>query len=66
MEIVELETEAEFHEAFPLMHELRPALTLESFLSITGDMVWEGYRLFGGRENGLLVALAGVAVCLNL
>jgi GNAT superfamily N-acetyltransferase len=66
MEIVELQTEEEFREAFPLMHELRPALTLESFLAITGDMVWDGYRLFGGREDGRLVALAGVAVCLNL
>lgn len=66
MEIVELQTEAEFRAAFPLMHELRPHLTPDSFLEITGEMVWDGYRLFGGYEEGKLVALAGVAICLNL
>lgn len=66
MEIAELQTEDEFREAFPVMHELRPHLTEESFLSITSDMVWDGYRLFAGRQNGRIVALAGVAVCLNL
>lgn len=66
MEIFELQTEEEYREAFPVMHELRPHLTEESFLAITGEMVWDGYRLFAGRENGRIVALAGVAVRLNL
>ena len=67
MEIVELETEEEYREAFPVMKELRTHLEEEQFLSITADMVWEGYRLFAARdEDGTIVGLCGVSVCLNL
>lgn len=66
MEIRELQTEEEFRQAFPVIHELRPHLTEESFLSLTGDMVWDGYRLFAAVEGERILGLAGVAVCLNL
>lgn len=66
MEIVELNTEEEYRRAFPLMRQLRPHLTEEQFLEITGQMVWDGYRLFAAQEGGEILALAGVAVCLNL
>jgi GNAT superfamily N-acetyltransferase len=66
MEIVELNTEEEYREAFPVMKELRTHLDEEQFLAITSEMAWDGYRLFAGRVEGRIVALAGVAVCLNL
>jgi GNAT superfamily N-acetyltransferase len=66
MEITELHTEEEFREVFPLMKQLRTYLTEETFLRITEEMVWDGYRLFALREGAETVALAGVAVRLNL
>jgi GNAT superfamily N-acetyltransferase len=66
MEVVELHTEEEFREVFPLMLQLRSYLTEERFLRITEEMVWDGYRLFALRVNGETLALAGVAVRLNL
>lgn len=66
IEIAELNTEEEYRRAFPLMHQLRPYLTEERFLEITGQMVWDGYRLFAAREGDEYLALAGVGVCLNL
>lgn len=67
MEIVELETEEHYREAFPVMKELRTHLEEEQFLSLTADMVWDGYRLFAARDDhGAIVGLCGTAVCLNL
>jgi GNAT superfamily N-acetyltransferase len=66
MEITELQTEEEYREVFPLMKQLRSYLTEDDFIRITGEMVWDGYRLFAVREGAETVALAGVAVRLNL
>ena len=66
MQLVELRTEAELREAFPIMRELRPYLVEERYLELLGDMLPHGYRLFGLRESGNLVALAGVELLTNL
>jgi GNAT superfamily N-acetyltransferase len=64
--ITELQSEAEFHEAFPVVAQLRPHLSEARFLELTAEMVWDGYRLFALREFGQIRAVAGVGVRLNL
>ena len=65
MEITELHTEEEFREVFPLMKQLRSYVTEDTFLRITEEMVWDGYRLFALREGKETLALAGAAVRLR-
>jgi GNAT superfamily N-acetyltransferase len=60
--IVELVTETELREAFPLMKQLRTHLTEETYLDLLAKMKPEGYRLFALRDASEYVALAGVAV----
>jgi GNAT superfamily N-acetyltransferase len=60
MEIRELRTDEEIQAAFPLMSSLRDRIRGESFLREVRRQQIEGYRLFGGFEEGRLVCLAGV------
>jgi len=64
--IRELTKKEEWIEAFSLMKELRTHLDLDTYLSLLEEMRPQGYRLFALKENGRLVALAGVAVMTNL
>ena len=59
MEIRELKSDAEIRDAFPLMVSLRDRLRSETFLGEVRRQQIEGYRLYGGFEDGRLVALAG-------
>jgi GNAT superfamily N-acetyltransferase len=67
VEIVELRSEAEFKEAFPVIHELHGELDERRYLELLSEMVPAGYRLFAVREpSGEIVAVAGVQVLTNL
>lgn len=67
MKIVELTTETEWREAFPVMRELRTHLDEEIFLDLLRAMRPSGYRLFAARdEAGVIRALAGIGEHTNL
>jgi GNAT superfamily N-acetyltransferase len=57
--IRELVADREITAAFALMKELRDRLREETFLSEVRRQQVEGYKLFGGFEEGRLVTLAG-------
>jgi GNAT superfamily N-acetyltransferase len=59
MDIRELRTDAEIDAAFPLMSSLRERVRRETFLAEVRRQQIEGYRLYGGYEDGVLVAIAG-------
>lgn len=66
-EVVELRSEAEFKEAFPVIRELHGELDERSYLQLLAEMVSAGYRLFAVREpSGSIVAAARVQVLTNL
>ena len=60
LEIRELTGDREIGAAFPLMRELRDRLSEETFVSEIRRQQDDGYRLFGGFDEGRLVTLAGV------
>lgn len=67
VDIEELETEAEWDAAFPVMAQLWTdtprEFTRASFVEFVRELrVTEGYRLFGLFEDETLVALAGVSI----
>lgn len=64
--IRELTKKEEWIEAFSLMKELRTHLDLDAYLSLLEEMRPQGYRLFALEKDGRMVALAGVAVMVNL
>lgn len=67
MRIVELTTEAEWREAFPVMRELRTHLDEATFLDLMRTMAPSGYRLFAARDDaGVIRALAGIGEQTNL
>lgn len=67
MELVELTTEAQWREAFPVMHELRMHLDEDTFVAMLCEMVPQGYRLLAVRDDGgAIKALAGIAHLTNL
>ena len=66
-EVVELCSEAEYREAFPVIRELHDELDERKYLDLLGEMVPAGYRLFAIRgSSGEIVAVAGVQVLTNL
>ena len=66
VEIKELATSEEIAGAFPVMKELRPHLTPQTYEELLTAMQPEGYRLFAALEGDQIVALAGVAFHTNL
>jgi ribosomal protein S18 acetylase RimI-like enzyme len=67
MEIVELRSPAERGEALPILRELYPSLDEGRYAALLAEMVDDGYRQFAVRqEAGEIVAVAGVAVHVNL
>jgi GNAT superfamily N-acetyltransferase len=66
-EVVELRSEAEMGEAFPVIRELHGELDERRYLDLLAEMVPSGYRLFAVRgPQGEVVAAAGVQVLTNL
>ncbi|MCP8968916.1 GNAT family N-acetyltransferase [Ectobacillus ponti] len=66
MKVQLLQTEEELLEALPVLRELRPHLTEESFGELLAQMKLEGYRLFALRNDaGRIVSLAGTAIMTN-
>ena len=65
-EIVELTTDADLRQAWPVMRKLRTHLDEDAFLDLVGRMRPDGYRLFALRDAGEIVALAGITVTTNL
>jgi GNAT superfamily N-acetyltransferase len=65
MIIQELTTDAEFREAYAVMHELRTHLDLDQYLALLEPMRREGYRLIALREDGVIEALAGIIALTN-
>ena len=66
MEIVELESETEIKEAFPVIRELHHGLDEERYLELLAEMVPNGYRMFAVRDSGEVAAVAGIQVLTNL
>src|SRR5918912_1298723 len=66
VEIVELGSEAELIEAFPVMRELHGGLDERKYEELLAAMVPSGYRMFAVRDGGELAAVAGVQVITNL
>ena len=60
MDIRELSTDADIAAAIPLARQLRDRVREETFIAEVRRQQLEGYRLFGGFEDGRLVCLAGV------
>ena len=60
LEVRELTTDAEIGSAYSLARQLRDRVREETFLSEVRRQATDGYRLYGGYEEGRLVALAGV------
>jgi GNAT superfamily N-acetyltransferase len=67
MEIVELRSAAERREVLPILCQLYPSLDEGRYWTLLAEMIDDGYRQFAVRnEAGEVVALAGVAVHVNL
>ena len=66
MEIVELKSEAELKEAFPVIRELHHELDEERYLELLAEMVPNGYRMFAVRDSGEVAAVVGIQVLTNL
>jgi GNAT superfamily N-acetyltransferase len=60
LQIRELMTDAEIASAYALMATLRPYLLPELFVGQVRRQQGGGYRLVGGFDEGVLVALAGL------
>ncbi|WP_423747309.1 GNAT family N-acetyltransferase (plasmid) [Haladaptatus sp. SPP-AMP-3] len=60
--IYELESEAEWLDAFQVMEQLRTHLNEESYLEYLREMTDNGYRLFAVSVNDKIVSLAGVEI----
>ena len=66
-EVVELRSEAEMREAFPVIRELHGELDEPRYHGLLAEMVPAGYRLFAVRApSGEVGAVAGVQVLTNL
>jgi GNAT superfamily N-acetyltransferase len=66
VEIVELRSEAELEEAFPVVRELHGELDERKYAELLAEMVPNGYRMFAVRDEGEVAAVAGVQVITNL
>ncbi|MES5938343.1 MULTISPECIES: GNAT family N-acetyltransferase [unclassified Bacillus cereus group] len=66
MNIREVVTEADLHDVFPVLQQLRTKLSKEEVSSLFQKMKEENYKLFLLRNEGdEVVSLAGVAICTN-
>ena len=64
--LVELRSEEELREAFPIIRELHHELDEKKYVRLLTGMVPGGYRLFAIRDSGEIAAIAGMQVLTNL
>jgi len=65
--VVELRSEAELKEAFPVVRQLHHGLDEQRYQELLSEMVPNGYRMFAVRETpGGVAAVLGVQVLTNL
>ena len=65
MTVSELTSEEEFRNAFDVLRDFRGHLTEAAYLEQVEEMGKQGYRMFGLRDSGRLVAVAGVRIISN-
>ncbi len=63
---MELRSEGELREAFPVICELHHELDEKKYMGLLAEMIPDGYRLFAVRDSGGIAAVAGVQVLTNL
>lgn len=56
------ETDAAIARCFPVMHQLRPLLVEQEFVSVVRNQQAEGYRLAFLEEDGAVVSVAGFRI----
>ena len=66
MQITELQYDAEFDEALPVIRELHDDLDERLYKELIPEMRAAGYRMFAVREEDRLAAVAGVQRLTNL
>ena len=67
IEIKELEiNESNLSQAFPVVSQLRPHLSLEEYIKLSNLMKPQGYQIFCLYKNEKITAYAGVALQTNL
>jgi GNAT superfamily N-acetyltransferase len=64
--VIQLKTEQEWRQAFPVMKQLRSHLDEETFIKLINVMKQQGYELFALIENDDIQSVAGVAIQTNL
>ena len=62
VEIKYAKTQDDLRRCFPVMHELRPHLTEQVFMTQVPRQLLQGYHLVSLEENGSVKALAGFRV----
>jgi GNAT superfamily N-acetyltransferase len=65
-EVVELRSEKEFREAFPVVRQLHQGLDEAGYGRLLAEMVPGGYRMFAVRDSGEITAVLGMQVLTNL
>jgi len=66
VQITELQYDAEFEEALPVIRELHGDLDERRYQELIPEMRAAGYRMFAVREGGGLVVVAGIQRLTNL
>jgi ribosomal protein S18 acetylase RimI-like enzyme len=66
LRITELGSDAEFEEAFVVIRELHHDLDERCYGELIPEMRAAGYRMFAVREEGSIVAVAGIQRLTNL
>ena len=65
MNVIQLTTEKQWLEAYPVMHELRTHLSEQEYLQLLKDMTPQGYRIFALYVNEEIVAVTGIIQLVN-
>lgn len=65
-QVLELTTEQDWREAWPVMNALRPYVSLESFLTMREKHIADGTRLFGLIKDEAVVSVAAIRISLHL
>ncbi|MFE7083516.1 GNAT family N-acetyltransferase [Priestia megaterium] len=63
--ILELTTQDQFLEAFPIVNQLRTDLTEQSYLELLKQMKQSGYKLFALYKERSIVTVAGISLQIN-
>jgi GNAT superfamily N-acetyltransferase len=60
------QTDAEINACFPTIHQLRPHLDADTFLSVVRLQMGEGFQMAYLTENGQVLGVAGFRISHNL